>query len=107
MCTCVRACVHDICTPFLQVDLADGHNQIQLDWSGKAKSDTIVVLGTQATKSSTLHISHNYGLHFDIVTLNVSDTLPQPARLDYFLRGPLTYNLVSIFMMWKSIRCIS
>ncbi|XP_065891527.1 VPS10 domain-containing receptor SorCS2-like [Dysidea avara] len=73
------------------VDLQDGHYQIQLDWSGKVSSDTMVILGTQAAKSSRLHISHDYGLFFDIVTLNVSRT--QPARLDYFLRGPLTYQL--------------
>ena len=76
-----------------QVDLHDGHNSISIEWSGKGSSDTIVILGAQSGRSSTLHISHDYGVRFTTVILNVSDY--QAAQVNYFIKGPVTNQLVS------------
>ena len=76
----------------MQIDLHDDHTSIQLDWSGKGSSDTMVILGVQSGKSSSLHVSHDYGVNFTTVTLNV--TANQTAQVDYFIKGPVSYKLV-------------
>jgi len=82
------------------VDLYDAHNSISIEWSGKGSSDTIVILGTQSGRSSTLHISHDYGVTFTTKILNVSDY--QAAQVNYFVKGPVTYQLVS-----DAISCVN
>lgn len=54
----------------------------------------MIILGVESGKNSSLHVSHDYGRNFTMVTLNVSDT--KVAQVDYFVKGPVTYQLVRV-----------